>query len=198
MTKSELRKQFLAKQRGLAPGLRRELSRAIAARFFWSFYLSDVKVLHIFISIEKFGEVDTGEILSVLGREHPQITIVVTRVNFSAGEMENLKFDPDGPLAENAWGIFEPSHDEFVSTDAIDIVLVPGLAFDERGHRVGYGKGFYDRFLKKCRPDCVKAGLSYFAPVEEITDTHPGDVSLDHIIMPDAVRDIAPRADSSI
>ena len=64
---------------------------------------------------------------------------------------------------------------------SIDMVLVPGLCFDGDGHRVGYGKGFYDRFLKTCRPDCIKIGLSYFEPVESIDDVHEGDVRLDFV-----------------
>ena len=62
------------------------------------------------------------------------------------------------------------------------MVLVPGVCFDRDGHRVGYGKGFYDRFLKTCRPDCVKIGLSFFEPVEKIDDVHNGDIALDFLV----------------
>ena len=67
----------------------------------------------------------------------------------------------------------------------VDVVLVPGLAFDEGGHRVGYGRGFYDRFLALCRPDCLKVGLSYFEPISQITDIHAGDIRLDLLITPE-------------
>ena len=65
------------------------------------------------------------------------------------------------------------------------LVLVPGVCFDQTGHRVGYGKGFYDRFLKTCRPGCLKVGLSYFEPVDPIDDVHDGDVRLDFIVTPE-------------
>jgi 5-formyltetrahydrofolate cyclo-ligase len=63
-------------------------------------------------------------------------------------------------------------------------VIVPLLCFDRRGHRVGYGKGFYDRYLQKCRPDCIKAGLSFFDPVDLIDDTYADDIPLDICVTP--------------
>ncbi len=70
---------------------------------------------------------------------------------------------------------------------SIDWVLVPLLAFDRRGHRVGYGKGFYDRFLAGCRSDARKIGLSLFAPVVAIDDIGSQDVALDAVVTPDRV-----------
>lgn len=143
-----------------------------------------IEFLHCFITIEKFNEIDTAPIFQRLWREFQQVTTVVPRVNFEAGEMHNLKFTAENELVQNAWQIHEPSHEEYVETEKIDMVLVPLLCFDERGHRVGYGKGFYDRFLSKCREDCVKTGLSYFAPSEEIPDVKEFDVTLDFCITP--------------
>jgi 5-formyltetrahydrofolate cyclo-ligase len=56
--------------------------------------------------------------------------------------------------------------------------------FDRRGFRVGYGKGFYDKFLSECRADCLKIGLSYFEPIDEISDAQNFDVRLDCCITP--------------
>jgi 5-formyltetrahydrofolate cyclo-ligase len=67
------------------------------------------------------------------------------------------------------------------------MVLIPLLAFDKAGHRVGYGKGFYDRFLADCRPDVQKVGLSLELPIESITDPNPFDVPLDAVVMPDGI-----------
>jgi 5-formyltetrahydrofolate cyclo-ligase len=182
MTKSELRKICLARQKALSPAERKTKSLAIADLFFQKTDLSNVRFLHCFIAIQKFNEIDTSIIFERLWVEHPKITTVVPRIVFATGEMENLVFSPETETVQNAWNIHEPTHNEYVLTREIDIVLIPGLAFDRNGHRVGYGKGFYDRFLAKCRPDCLKIGLSYFAPVEKISDAWDGDIKLDQLI----------------
>ena len=64
------------------------------------------------------------------------------------------------------------------------MVIVPLLAYDKEGHRVGYGKGYYDKFLEKCNPHTMTVGLSFFDPVKEITDIEPFDVPLNYCITP--------------
>jgi 5-formyltetrahydrofolate cyclo-ligase len=66
-------------------------------------------------------------------------------------------------------------------------VFIPLLAFDKSGHRVGYGAGYYDRFLSKCKPDCLKVGLSFFEPVDEISDADEFDVKLNHCVTPSKI-----------
>ena len=182
MLKSELRKIYLARQKSLSPQERRDGSELISNLFFDKFDLSRIKFLHCFVPIEKFNEIDTKLIFERLWREFPHVKTLVPRVNFLTNEIENLKFTPETALTQNQWNIHEPSHDETVETGEIDLVLVPLLAFDACGFRVGYGKGFYDKLLKNCRDDCRKIGLSYFAPVEEIEDARDFDVKLDFCI----------------
>lgn len=187
MTKSELRKNYLAKQTSLTPSERDKKSLAIADLFFQKTDLSNTRFLHCFIAIQKFNEIDTSIIFERLWVEYPNITTVVPRVNFTTGEMESLVFGHETETVRNAWDIHEPTHNEYVLTREIDVVLVPGLAFDRAGHRVGFGKGFYDRFLAKCRPDCLKIGLSYFDLVESISDAGEYDVPLDLVVTPGGI-----------
>jgi len=184
MNKSELRKWYLTKQKSMGADERLSRSRAIADLFFSSFDLTHVTYLHCFIPIAKFNEVDTQPIFERLWREHSNVQTVVPRVDFQTMEIINLTFGPETELARNAWDIEEPTHEEMVETKKLDMVLVPGLCFDRLGYRVGYGKGFYDRLLKRCRYDCVRVGLSYFEPVERIDDVHDADVRLDAIVKP--------------
>lgn len=193
MTKSEARKIYLQKQKSLSLEERAEKSRRIADRFFDNFDFAAVELLHCFIAIEKFSEIDTTPIFQRLWKDSPQIKTVVPRVDFESDEIRNLKFTPDTELVANVWDIHEPAHDEYIETEKVDMVLVPGLCFDSLGHRVGYGKGFYDRFLSKCRPDCVKIGLSYFEPVDRIGDVHEADFALDHLITPENIFTIEKR-----
>jgi 5-formyltetrahydrofolate cyclo-ligase len=78
----------------------------------------------------------------------------------------------------------------------LDVVFIPLLAFDEKGNRVGYGKGFYDRFLAKCRPETVKIGLSFFEATPEITDVSPDDIRLDWCVTPEKVYSFSAAASS--
>lgn len=189
MLKAELRKIYLDRRRRLSDAERRRKSVEIAARFFAGFDLSRIDFLHCFLPIEKFKEIDTKLIFERVWTDFPRVETLVPRVNFETGEMENLKFTPATKLAQNRWKIPEPAHDELIETEKIDLVLVPLLCFDRQGHRVGYGKGFYDKFLKNCRAGCLKIGLSYFSPVSaEIEDAHDADVKLDFCVAPESVR----------
>lgn len=187
VTKSELRKEYLEKQKAFSPVERAAKSGQIAERFFKNIDLGDVKVLHCFIPIEKFNEIDTMPIFERLWREFPRIRTVVPRVDLESGELRSLHFASETELVTNAWDIREPVHHETVEPGKIDMVLVPLLCCDAQGHRVGYGKGFYDRFLSKCSPGCFKIGLSYFEAVAAIADTHAGDISLDLCVTADDV-----------
>ena len=188
MTKAELRKIYLAKRKSLSPPEIKRQSGLIAESFFQKFDLSKIEFLHSFLPIEKFNEIDTRPIFENIRREFPHVQTLVPRVNFQTNEIENLKFSIETKIEKNKWEIYEPTHDEIVETGKIDAVLVPLLCFDGKGFRVGYGKGFYDKFLKDCREDCLKIGLNYFAPVEKISDTNEFDVKLDYCITPDKIR----------
>lgn len=187
MIKVELRKNHLALQKSLSSSERREKSARIAANFFENVDLSRISFLHGFLPIEKFNEIETTLIFEKVWREFPTIKTVVPRVDFQSNEIENLIYTPETALDQNQWHIHEPTHDETIEPLEIDVVIVPLLAFDKTGFRVGYGKGFYDKFLAKCRPDCLKIGVSYFAPVEKISDVNEFDAHLDYCITPDHI-----------
>jgi 5-formyltetrahydrofolate cyclo-ligase len=189
MTKRELRKIFLAKRKSLSDAERNERSRQIADRFFARFDLENVRVLHVFLTIEQQMEIETAYIIERLWNDFPHVKTVVPRVNAQTMRLEHLNYTADTKLVKNKWNIFEPSGNELVEIEKIDLVLVPLLCFDERGFRVGYGKGFYDGFLVNCRRDCLKIGLSYFAPIRAISDTHEFDVKLDFCVTPETIFD---------
>ena len=88
----------------------------------------------------------------------------------------------------NTYGIPEPEGNQFeVSPKDIDVVFVPLLAIDKNGNRVGYGKGFYDRFLSQCRPDIVKVGVSLFEPTDLEIPKDPSDVSMNQLVTPSGI-----------
>ena len=187
MTKSELRQNFLAFQKSFSAAERKEKSFRISELFFQNFDLSQISFLHCFLPIEKSNEIDTRPFFEKIWRDFPHIQTLAPRVNFQINEIENLKFSTETKTEKNIWEIFEPTHNKRVETGKIDAVLVPLLCFDKRGFRVGYGKGFYDKFLIKCRADCLKIGLNYFAPVGEIFDVNEFDIKLDFCVTPDKI-----------
>jgi 5-formyltetrahydrofolate cyclo-ligase len=187
MKKRELRKIYLDRQLNLDPEEKREKDRQIRKRFFTDFDLEVLNVLHLFLSIEEKGEVDTKRIAGRLRRNYSFLKIAVPRVNPEADILEHLEFNAKTEFVRSRWGIDEPTGDAFVDEQEIDLVLVPLLCFTKWGYRVGYGKGFYDKFLNRCRPDCLRVGLSFFPPVEEIEDLHEFDVPVNFCITPDEI-----------
>jgi 5-formyltetrahydrofolate cyclo-ligase len=148
----------------------------------------EYKTVHIFLPIKKHQEIDTFSILNYFKFAAPQLQLVIPRTNFETFEMENVLYDHyHSILVRNKFDIPEPIHGKLVSNDQIDLVFVPLLAFDKYGNRAGYGKGFYDRFLSKCRPDVKKIGISFFEPVDEISDLNEFDIKLDVCICPDKI-----------
>jgi 5-formyltetrahydrofolate cyclo-ligase len=146
---------------------------------------TEVKMVHIFMPIRKHNEIDTFSILNYFKMEYPDLQIVVPRTDFKNREIINILYDHEYTiLGRNKYDIPEPIHGKVIDPKQIDLVFIPLLACDMDGNRAGYGKGFYDRFLSKCRPDVKKIGLSFFDPVEKITDVNEFDIPLDACISP--------------
>jgi 5-formyltetrahydrofolate cyclo-ligase len=119
--------------------------------------------------------------------QNPGMQVAYPKTDISTSTIKAIVCDEDDAFECNAYNIPEPVSSQAVHPSEIDLVLLPLLAFDQQGYRVGYGKGFYDRFLQHCRKDCVKVGLSYFDAVPSIEDANEFDVPLDYCITPQKV-----------
>ncbi|WP_242926451.1 5-formyltetrahydrofolate cyclo-ligase [Pontibacter vulgaris] len=187
MQKAELRKLMLQQRRALPAEEVQRLSECIADQFFANFPLQPGQTVHIFLPIIKNNEVNTWPIIKRLRLEHPEVRVAVPVTDVEQNILTHHHLTDEAILIENPWGIPEPQNAQHILAPEVDIVLIPLLAFDKAGHRVGYGKGFYDRFLADCRPDVLKVGLSLKPPIESIADPNPFDVPLDDVVMPDGV-----------
>jgi 5-formyltetrahydrofolate cyclo-ligase len=187
MNKSSLRKLYLEKRKTLSDKEFEKRNRLIFENFFNTFNLEEIEIVHTFLPITKSREIDTWHIIKEISQKMPHIQILITKTIIETLEMENLILTEQTILKENQWGIPEPESGEQVHEHGIDLVITPLLTFDKKGNRVGYGKGFYDRFFKKCRPDAVKVGLSLEPPIESIDDVNEFDVKMDFCITPDKV-----------
>jgi 5-formyltetrahydrofolate cyclo-ligase len=183
MTKEQARKLYLQKRIGLSDAEFQRLSHRIAEQFFASIDLSGIKVLHTFLPIEKQKEVNTWLIIDRIKRGFPAIQLSVPRINNQSSVIENFYFEGTQQLEKNTWGIMEPKQGIPTPTEKIDAVLVPLLAFDKAGNRVGYGRGFYDKFLATL--PCKKIGLSFFPPIKFIEGMNAQDVPIDMAVTPD-------------
>ena len=184
MTKAEIRKQYITKRKQLSQAEYNCLNQELLQQF-QQLDLSAVKVIHLFLPIHERKEPDTFLIRQWLEANHPQITRVFPKADFAHHTMQNFADDESLELAVNAFGIPEPVVGNLTNPTQIDLVLVPLLAFDKQGYRVGYGKGFYDRFIAQCRADVRLVGLSFFEPVNYISDINPFDRKLNECLTPE-------------
>ncbi len=186
MTKSELRKLYLQKRLSINEKDYINFNSQICNQFFSNVDFSLINVIHTYLPIEKNREPDTWMIIDRIKLEFPSVRISIPRIRNN--DLENFYFEGKNQLEKNNWGILEPKHGIPTPIDKIDLVIVPLLTYDRRGHRVGYGKGFYDKFLALCKPTCKKIGLSFFDEVANIDDVSLNDILLDSIITPEEAK----------
>lgn len=134
--------------------------------------------------IEENNEPDTHLFTEFLKFRNPEVKVCYPVTNFTTGVMKAVATDIDTAFTKHDLNIFQPDRGEILRPEELDMVFVPLLIFDKRGYRVGYGKGFYDKYLAGCRKDCIKVGFSYFEPVDAIDGRHEFDVPLDLCITP--------------
>lgn len=189
MSKQEIRAEQLLKRKNLSENLYFELSQKIADQFFLNFHhkLLQTKTLHLFLPIEKNHEPNTNFILKTLQQRFKKTEIAIPKTDFESQELIHFLIDDTTEFQENKYGIPEPIAGELIEESKIDLVLVPLLAFDQYGHRIGYGGGFYDRFLAKVRPDCIKIGLSFFEPITFDFEPDQTDQRLNFCITPNKI-----------
>lgn len=181
--KKELRKKYKSLRQNLSEIEIEEYSLAIANRLLtlpiWS-----KNYFHIFLSIVEHKEVDTELILHLLAGKDKEI--IISKADFETRKMTHFLLTDNTKIKKNEYNIPEPVDGIEVPTKKIEVVFVPLLAYDKKGNRVGYGKGFYDTFLADCTPQTIKIGLSFFEAEQNITDIFDSDVQLDYCITPDS------------
>lgn len=183
MLKSTIRKQALAQRKALTHEQADALNKNLLARFI-ELDFNDIKTIHIFLPIVENNEPNTFLLIDWLRQNHPEIQIFVPKADFETHEMTHHLYTGKTNLVKSNFNILEPNS-EPITIGKIDLVFVPLLAFDTEGHRVGYGKGFYDRFLKSV--EAKKIGISFFEPVEGIADVHEKDIKLDICLTPQKI-----------
>jgi 5-formyltetrahydrofolate cyclo-ligase len=192
MNKKELRQKYKALRNQLSEVDLEEMSLAIANKLL-RLPIWEKNYFHIFLPITEQKEVNTEFILHLLSGKDKEI--IISKSNFKTLEMKHLLLTDNTKIKKNQYNIPEPVDGLEVPSSKIEVVFVPLLAFDKSGHRVGYGKGFYDQFLKECsetsgsKPakQTIKIGLSCFEAEDQIEDVFENDVKLDYCVTPNEV-----------
>lgn len=183
MRKIELREAYRNKRRNLSfetiQSQSLKISNNILQMNIWSFFY-----YHVFLTITESKEVDTSYLLTLLQGKDKNVIIPKTK---GENQMEHFLLTDSTLLKKNKWNIPEPVDGIRMDEKQIEVVFIPLLAFDLKGNRVGYGKGFYDTFLEKCNGNVLKIGLSFFEAEREIEDADEHDVPLDYCVTPEKI-----------
>lgn len=182
-TKKILRKEILEKRDNINIDKKEKMDKAIINRFYESKYYKEAKKIFIYIS---FGsEINTREIINVALKENKKI--YVPRTELKTKIMDAVEISSLNSLKESSYGILEPSKEnKSVDPNELDLIVVPGVAFDRNGGRMGYGAGFYDIYFKKINKENVKKitklALAYDMQVIEMVPMNEDDIPVDYIV----------------
>ena len=146
-------------------------------------------MLMSFQSMKQHREIMTAKLHELLINEPFYHQLIFPKVEKNTSQLIPYLTDKKSKFLASDWGILEPMEETSVRLNPtdIDVIFIPLLAVDTQGHRVGYGKGFYDRFLANTKPELIKIGLGLEEPIEPIEDLNPFDVALDFAITPKSV-----------
>ncbi|WP_321365564.1 5-formyltetrahydrofolate cyclo-ligase [uncultured Desulfuromusa sp.] len=175
MGKALIRKQLLALRRQLDATTHSQLSQQVQQQLLRSDCFVQAKTIALYSPIN--NEVATEKIFAAAQRRDKKI--YYPRVN--GDELEFFEVFAAADLSPGCFGVAEPVAGEGISVDTLDLIVVPGIAFDLRGHRLGYGRGYYDRQLEKTSVKTVTVGLSFEAQVLTLLPAEVHDRPLDFI-----------------
>lgn len=183
MTKLELRNLYLQKRKSISE------KEKLIGEDLMLLQLQQLNFNHIHYVLSYWPLATTNEpnthlFTGYLKHFYPNIRIAYPVTNTTNHTMQAILTNEHTQFATNKWGIYEPTEGDLLVPERIDLVFVPLIICDRAGYRVGYGKGFYDRFLTDCRKNVVTIGFSYFDPITKISDTQSFDVPLNYCITP--------------
>lgn len=191
MAKPALRRTALARRRALTATEVAGGSALLCAQLFQNFAVAEWRWLHVFLPLVSKNEPDTWGIIRRVWADFPGLQLAAPVVQPDGISLKHYELTAATPLLANRWGIPEPVANPATeaSPAALDAVLVPLLACDAAGQRVGYGGGFYDRFLAQCRPGTAFIGLNILdePPGALLADALPTDVALTALVTPGGV-----------
>jgi 5-formyltetrahydrofolate cyclo-ligase len=185
MKKTELRKLIKSNRKIISKEDIHRISDVIIQHLLGEFDWKD-RLVNLFLPIQKHNEIDLNPLKAKIEAIGGQVCI--NRSDFETFELTPILWDEKLIVEENNFGIPEPVHGKKLNLEDIDIVLVPLLAYTREGHRLGYGKGFYDRFLSKTAVDCIHIGICHNGEAHQIDDIGEKDIALKYLVSPEGLQ----------
>ena len=176
MPKRSIRSRYLAERKSRPHALCLAASREIQQRFLDSSLFRDAGCLALYSAIH--NEVLTDAVAERAIEAGKSLAYPRT----GKDHLEFVRVRAQADLAEGKFGVLEPRGSELVPAEKLDLLVVPGVVFDLSGHRLGYGRGFYDRALSECRADCAKVGFAYDFQLAEVLPAEQHDERLTALV----------------
>ena len=185
MNKEALRKAYFRKRKDLSDAQFNTLEDKVLKQLSEIPEFAEKQVVHTYLPLKDKKEINTWPAIRILWSQGKRV--VIPSISSDGKMMNCLELEANHELEALQWGLLEPTVKKQAIVDDIEVIIIPLLCFDTRGHRVGYGKGFYDRFISNLNRNILKIGLSLFDPVSSIDDIDPWDEPLNICVTPEEV-----------
>ncbi len=178
LTKQEIRSKILAKLKNQKEEDRKQKSRIIGKKLLKESIFKKAKKIMFYIAMD--GEVETQEMIETAKRLGKTIAVPVCVRDRAS--LRPALLNSHAHLKKGPYGVYEPVVNRFIRLVDLDLVVVPGVAFDKKGKRLGRGKGYYDRFLSQIPKDTPSIGLAFSLQVLPFVPVTSHDVSVKKIL----------------
>ena len=178
LRKKEIRKILVRRRLSISDEDRDEKNRLIFERLISIPEFNTAQSVHLYIPIKGKKEVDTWPVVTYLLEARKKVVVPV--MEFNSVVLHHVYLEDIHDLKPNKWGVEEPGQKITADIKTIDVVIVPMIGGDTNGNRIGYGKGYYDSFLKQIK--AVKIGLLYDECLIDEIPVEPHDIRLDIMV----------------
>lgn len=190
MDRQELRKTVLASRQQISVADVGEKSRLVAERLSGLTHWGEAQTVLLYVAFR--NEVETRALIDQAVHEGKRVLLPVSIKK--TRELELYPVAGSHDLVEGAYGIMEPKREnQSISPEQVDLVVVPGVVFDRQGNRLGYGAGYYDRFLQRCRPSAARIALAFDLQLVDQLPSEPHDQRMDYVITETTIHRCPPR-----
>ncbi len=186
MNKAVLRELYKEKRRAISSKDKLKYDDLLLIQF-QKIRLDGIQTLLTYWPMANMIEPNTHLFSGYLRHIIPGLEIAYPVCDMTDNSMEAIQINEDTVYKTNTYGVTEPKEGTVIQPQQIDLVFVPMLICDDKGYRVGYGKGYYDRYLARCSETVVTIGFSYFSPIDNIDDAAAFDIPLNFCITPENI-----------